>query len=329
MRDARLLVPELSDLAKVLKGFDAPCVEDEVYLQLLRYCRKDSINECFESWRVLAKGGLKRISSVDSWNREELLKFLRKLQKVPCWWPWTGTARALEGAQPLLFARPEDWPDWLPADSLHPQMQKELKQWESDTPLKDETSKIWKKLISERLLRERKDYFQYALLSFVDKWGEERWEKDGWLALGQVLSWSVNRKFESVAPWVEDTDGNQEEKPRAQAGQDAASSDRQGMEDCLRLLRWKILGRASDIRSVLRQRQGPRSRASLSKMAQPYPKRDQQGPVEGPVARRCWVGVSWEPKVRRVSGLPSHRLVAEYKKESVKKCYKWLWDWGN
>ena len=129
VQDADLLVPELSDLKNVLKGFDAQDIEGEDYIRLLRYCRNDSLKECFESWRVLVRGGLKRVSSVSPWkNHEELLKYLRE---VPCWWTGTGAAQALADARPLLFARPKGWPDWLPADSLHPRIRKVLKRWET------------------------------------------------------------------------------------------------------------------------------------------------------------------------------------------------------
>ncbi len=216
VQDAYLLVSGLNDLKNILKDFNAQDIKDEDYIRLLRYCRNDSLKECFASWRVLAGGGLKRVSLVSSWNREELIKYLRE---VPCWWTGTGAARALADARPLLFTRPEDWPDWLPADSLYPRMRKVLKLWETRAKKldKDEILEIWRELISGRLLKQREEYLHDVLLPFVAKWDDERWEADGWRALRQVLSWSINRKFESVAPWVENTDGNQEEKRRAQA----------------------------------------------------------------------------------------------------------------
>ena len=315
VQDARLLVSELSDLAKVLEDFDARDLEDEDYIRLLRYCRNDSLKGCFESWRVLAADGLKRVPSVYSRNRERLLKYLRE---VPCWWTETGAARALDSTHPLLFVRREDWPDWLPADSLHPRMQKELKQWESEAP------QIWEELISERLLRKPREFLHDALLPFVNKWNEERWQDDGWLALRQVLSWSVNRKFESVAPWVEDTDGNQEEKQRAQAAR------------TLRLLTDKGWKTASDCYAGKAWGGPPtfdRFFASVKDRGlvfpfQRWPNRIRKGTDKDQwKALLRWAGVSWEPKVRRVAGLPCHHLVENYTEESVAEYYKWLYDW--
>ena len=324
VRDARLLVPELSNLAEILKHFHARDVEDEDYIRLLRYCRKDSLMECFESWRVLATGGLKRVPSLysrNSKNRERLLGYLRK---VPCWWTETSAARALHSTRPLLFDCPKDWPDWLPADSLHPQMQNELKQWESDTPAEDDTPQIWKELVSERLLRERRDYFQYALLSFVDKWDEESWAKDGWLALRQALSWSVNREFESVTPWVEDADGNQQEKRRAKATKTLRLPTDKGWKsasDC-------YAGKAWDGPPTFDQFFASVKDRALLLPFHSWPTHIRKGTNKDQwKALLRWIGVSWEPKVRLVDGWPNDCLLENYENELDTRYYKWIYDW--
>ena len=313
-------MPELSDLKNVLKGFDAQDIEDEDYIRLLRYCRNDSLKECFASWRVLAGSGLKRVSLVSSWKREELIKYLRE---VPCWWTGTGAARALANARPLLFTRPEDWPDWLPADSLYPRMRKVLKRWKTRAKKldKDEILEIWRELISGRLLKQRKEYLHDVLLPFVAKWDDERWEPDGWQVLRQVLSWSVNRKFESVVPWVEDTDGNQEEKRRAQAARMLRIPTDKGWllaSDCYAGKDWDGLPTFDRFFVSVKAR-------GLVRPFQRWPNRIRKGTDKGQwKALLRWVGVSWEPKVRRVEGLPDHCLVKNYEKESF---YKWLYDW--
>ena len=310
VRYACLLVPELSDMKNVLRGFDAQDIEDKAYICLLRYCRNDSLEECLVSWRVFAEGGLKRVSSVSS-DHEELLK-------VPCWWTETGAARALDGTRPLLLARPEGWPDWLSADSLHPSMRKVLEQWKT----KDEIFEIWKELISGRLLKQREEYLHDVLLPFVAKWDDERWESDGWRALRQVLSWSsLNRRFESVAPWVEYIDGNQEEKRRAQVAKMLRIPTDKGWliaSDCYAGKDWDGPPTFDRFFVSVRDR-------GIVRPFQRWLNRVRKGTDKGQwKALLRWAGVSWEPKVRRVVGLPNHCLVKTYKKESF---YRWLYDW--
>ena len=320
VQDAYLLVSGLNDLKNILKDFNAQDIKDEDYIRLLRYCRNDSLKECFASWRVLAGGGLKRVSLVSSWNREELIKYLRE---VPCWWTGTGAARALADARPLLFTRPEDWPDWLPADSLYPRMRKVLKLWETRAKKldKDEILEIWRELISGRLLKQREEYLHDVLLPFVAKWDDERWEADGWRALRQVLSWSINRKFESVAPWVENTDGNQEEKRRAQAARMLRIPTDKGWllaSNCYAGKDWD--GPLTFDRFFVSVKA-----RGLVRPFQRWPNRIRKGTDKGQwKALLRWAGVSWEPKARRVVGLPDHCLVEIYEKESF---YEWLYDW--
>ena len=52
VQDAYLLVSGLNDLKNILKDFNAQDIKDEDYIRLLRYCRNDSLKECFASWRV-------------------------------------------------------------------------------------------------------------------------------------------------------------------------------------------------------------------------------------------------------------------------------------
>ena len=212
VQKACLLASELRDMAGVIESFGAQDIENEDYIRLLRYCRNESIKECFASWRVLIKGGLKRIPSEYSKN-EDRADLLERLRKVPCWWTGKETARALNGNRPLLLVRPEDWPDWLLADSLHPRMRKVLERY--DTRLNKENQseilQIWKELISKRLLKEQKEFLHYALLPFIAEWDLGHWKSDGWRMLRQVLSWwSPSRTFDRTTPWIEKTESETE-----------------------------------------------------------------------------------------------------------------------
>ena len=81
VQTAGLLEPELADLADILEGLNAQKIDLEEYIRLLRYCRNDSIDECFESWRVLGEIGLERVSRVTQWDREGRLRYLMEAAK--------------------------------------------------------------------------------------------------------------------------------------------------------------------------------------------------------------------------------------------------------
>ena len=150
VRAARLLVPELCDLKNVLENLGAQAVKEKDYIRLLRYCCNRSLEKCLESWRALVEDGLKEISPYSSSSdRGDMLEDLRN---VPCWWTKSNEARALDGNPPLLFERPENWPDWLPADSLHPTMKQTAEDWETKAK-EQESVKIWKESISKWLLK--------------------------------------------------------------------------------------------------------------------------------------------------------------------------------
>ncbi len=326
VQTACLLVTELADLANILEDFDAQKIDLEEYFRLLRYCRNDSIDECFESWRVLAEIGLERVSRESQGYPERRRRYLRKLQKVPCWWTEAGAARALDGAQPLLFTRHEDWPDWLPVDSLHPRMSKALKRWEARAKKQDKSEilEIWSGLISGRVLSQREEYLHGVLLPFVEKWDDERWEADGWMVLRQVLAWTGNRKFESMAPWIEDRDGNQEESRRARTARELCLPTDKGWLPaayCYAGKDWDGPPSFDEFFASVKHRGLVLSFQRWPNQVRKWTKKHQWK------ALLRWAGVSWEPKVQRVTSLPHHCLVLNYEKDSVHKYYEWLCDW--
>ncbi len=321
VREARLLTPDLRDTESVLKSFDAQNVENEGYIRLLGHCRNDSLKECLKSWLVLARHGLKRFPA--SWKEEERQESLKCLRKVPCWWTETGAARALDGTRPLLFARPEDWPDWLPADCLHPRMRTAVKRWEKRSEGREEGGgvfNIWKELISKSLLRKRSDFLQYALLPFLDRWDGERWEADGWRVLRQVLPWSSSRQFETVSPWIGGTDDQ-----RAQAARTLRLPTDKGWlpaADCYAGEAWDgppkfdLLFASVEDRGILLPFQ------RWLNPTQQGTHRDQWK------AMLRWAGVSWEPKVRRVNNPPwNHRLIQDYEKDLHLQSPRWQRNW--
>ena len=323
VRKACLLLPEHQDLADVLKRFGAKYIQKEDYIQLLRYCRNESPKECFASWQVLVKGGLKRIPSGYSQNPEDRENLLELLRAVPCWWTEKETARTLNGNLPMILVRPEDWPDWLPVDSLHPRMREVLKRWETGAKKenKSEILQIWKELISEWLLKERKEFLHHALLPFIADWDFGHWESDGWRVLRQVLSWwSQSRTFDRLTPWIGETEENRE---------------RRSLVENLRLLTDKGWLPAADCYAGEAWNGPPVFDRFFARIAarglvlpfQRWPNRIRKGTKKDQWrALLRWIGVSWEPKVRRIEGLPDHCLAENYRQESD-KYYEWLYDW--
>ena len=218
VRDARLLVPDLHDLKVVLQGLGAGTVEEKDYSRLLRYCRNDSPQACFASWRALVTGGLRRVRSGRDSGGD-----LESLRTVPCWWTENDKARALSDDPPMLFARPEDWPDWLPADTLHSRMRAAVKRWRTRAQERKKTGMswdfdTWDELISGQLSRNSTQFLHDVLFPFLKDWDNGRWEVDGWKLLGYVSRWSRDRKFDDVEPWVQGAESSrEEEKRRAQA----------------------------------------------------------------------------------------------------------------
>ncbi len=302
VRDARLLVPELRDLGDILEDFFcAQEVEDEKYIRLLRHCRNDSLEACLSSSLVLVLGGLKRLDR-EEWHREELLEVLRK---VACWWVETGSARALDGHIPLLRARPKDWPNWLPADALHPKMRKMLERLEKWDGKPDTQA-----LFSGRLLQQKGDFLRHVLLPFVQKWDVGHWEADGWRALRQVLSWERRSTFEDTSPWIEGANDQRDQVAKSLC----LPTDKGWLPagDCYAGEAW---GGPAVFDRFFRDVEGRGIVCSLDEW--PEIIRGETDKDEWKPLLR-WVGVSWEPKVRHPHPCfltPDHDLLDGYKED--------------
>ena len=122
IQKAALLTPALSDFSNVLKKLGASEIGHSQFVYLLRYCRNESLDDCMSSFHVLLEGGLNRVQEN---NEEEALNLLRQ---VPCWWTNDGRARQLNEMPPFLWKKPEDWPGWLAADTLHPEFRTEIEE---------------------------------------------------------------------------------------------------------------------------------------------------------------------------------------------------------
>ncbi len=297
VQNARLLVPALRDLKNILEGFGAKGIESKVYIRLLLHCRNDSLKECLVSWCVL----MKRMSKMDSLPEKEL-------RNIPCWWiekSGEESARALEGDLPLLRARPKNWPAWLPADALHPRMNKAWMRWEK------KLGSTSAKPVQTRLLWGNKQFLDKALLPYVAEWDDERWDADGWKALGQISFWWNSRsKFGDIPPYVPYVE-DEGDKERAEIAKKLRLPTDKGWlpaADCYAGEAWggppsfdEFFAKAEKRGLVL----------PFSEWRDCIPKEKKEDEWKSLLR---WAGVSWEPKVRSVKCPPcAHDLVSEYK----------------
>ena len=210
VKSARLIIPDLSDLFPVLGKLGASEISEIDYLQLLRYCRNETLEDCIKSFNVLVKGGLKRV--MPPYLQDNSEKRLEVLRQVPSWWITDGRARELDAMPSLVWEKPQDWPDWLAAASLHPDLRKEIKKWEEqqEQALEHHDSskdKNWESLTEQYLSREKKHYIDWILIPFVKDWEHQKWETLGFEALKWLMCWESTYEFNKLAPWIKGEKG--------------------------------------------------------------------------------------------------------------------------
>lgn len=210
VKDAKLVAPELSSLFSALKCLGAEYIGDDEHIRLLRYCRNGSQEECIDSFRVLAKTGLSWL--LHQWDEKETYG-LALLRKVPCWWIDKQTSRSLEAKPPLLWKKPDEWPDWLAVDSLHPEFQEEIEKW-----AKEENSKPydqpWKKLTEDCLSKEKQHYIDWVLIPAIKGWNQQQWEQKGYDVLKWLEIWEGPHGFNDTDPWIKNDEYHSDRRRR-------------------------------------------------------------------------------------------------------------------
>lgn len=212
---------------------------------------------------------------------------LERLALIPMW-PTTGGAfRPLSGSTPLVDAASDDWPVWLGSDVLHP----DFGDAASDGDLPPAARANWSKLLKGRLLRSRDDRLAHALAPQVAAWSDEQWAEHGWDVLALIRSWLGELDFQKIKPFapgltdpadlVRDKLAHAMRAPCRNAWVptiDAyASEDLKGPEGLAKFMRGKA------------------DRYVVGK-----PK--QAGEVGSWRGLLRYLGVSWEPKLRRITG---------------------------
>lgn len=123
---------------------------------------------------------------------------LDRLAQIKMWPTAAGGFRSLIDATPLVDAADDDWPIWLGSDVLHP----ELSDAAGEGDLSQSARANWIKLLKGRLLRSRDDRLAYALAPQVAAWGDDEWAKHGWDVLALVRSWLGELNFQKIEPFV-------------------------------------------------------------------------------------------------------------------------------
>ena len=310
VKDAKLVAPELSKLFPKLEKLDARYIEVEEHIRLLRYCRNGSQEECIASFRALAKTDLNWLHHQYD---EEKKRRLALLRKVPCWWTDKETSRSLEDKLPLLWKKqkPDEWPDWLAVDSLHPEFQEEIKRWE-EKEISEANKQPWIKLTENCLSRGEKHYIDWVLIPAIKRWEQQQWEQQQWEQRGyNVLKWlevwEKPHSFNDTLPWIKDDN-------------DYRHQDRGNLATSLRLPTNKgwlpaidcFAGKAWDGPEAFDEFFADREEHGMILPLEQWGEDLQKIDKDRWKGLLRWSGVSWEPKVCQTPFEVDHPLMRDY-----------------
>ena len=309
IQKAALVTPALSDFSNVLKKLGALEIKDSQFIHLLRYCHNESLDDCISSFHVLLEGGLNRVQED---NDQEALNLLRQ---VPCWWTVDEQARQLVTKSSLLWEKPEDWPQWLAVDTLHPEFRMEIEEWErqyKETHGLPQTSKIkkWENFIGRYLSRKEEHYVDWVLLSFIKSWDRQVWERQGFDVLTWLMRWESQHDFENTTPYIRGAEGNEEDRRRNALAATLRLPTDKGWLPAIDCFAGKAWEGPEAFDTFYQDRIGRGIVQSFEKW--PSDLRGIDKDKWKSLLR--WIGVSWEPKVchRRTFEITDHNLWTIY-----------------
>lgn len=148
VKEYALLIPELNEDSRRSEILDKLGAEHcflafQAAELLAESCRNDSLEDC---WRAFEAADSMMKSELSSCYNPEREMTAAELRQAPIWFTEKGYARALDdgSGKPLLLEKPDDWPAWLPVDSLASEFGKRLKKFlherEKDKSLTDDFS---------------------------------------------------------------------------------------------------------------------------------------------------------------------------------------------
>lgn len=181
----------------MLKWFGAIEIDTNRHAELLRYCRHDTMDDCLHALNV-AKF-IMQPNSID--------EVTASLRQAPFWWTDQEHARALDGGhgKALLHKKPDDWPAWLPVDSLSEEFRKRAL---SDTDDSEHAMAKWP-------LRGKSQFRDEAMLPFLEKKADDDfWQENRASVLRWIMAWRPENPEQSILVLEESGDVTRERLAR-------------------------------------------------------------------------------------------------------------------
>ncbi|UVC19376.1 hypothetical protein [Mesorhizobium onobrychidis] len=287
IREARLCAKAVIEAAPALREFGAETLRIADYAELLANVRCKTLDECLNAADVIRDACLEGGNLTDSATA--------LLAKGSFWFVNDGNVRPLEGKQPLVNFRSAAWPSWLVVDDLHSDFVKAV------FPSGKETEK-WAPLIEGRLLRSIDDKIVHCLVPTLSNWSPNDWAERGWEALETLCAWLPDLDWSKIEPFIPKKTQLSEparaaliETARVPFGSDwVASADAYASGE---------IGGSHEMAEYFRIQDG------RTVVGMP-PKANVVGKGRWKALLR-YLGVSWEPKIRAMSGRQDHGLLCQ------------------
>lgn len=201
LKHYRLVHPSVVHCGEILRRLGASQFDTYSFFNALRYCKNDTEQDCKDVVTVLVRQALPAYEETPQGQRAH------SFRQVPCWWTDKNSARSLDGI-PLLFDRPQEWPDFLAADALSAGMGSYLQQIDRDSSGQSDGKQrnvraanhvVWRECIFDQFLRTKRGYLEHALLPTISK-TDFVWDEHGWKVLEWYRKWCDAKSFSDVSP---------------------------------------------------------------------------------------------------------------------------------
>lgn len=181
----RELAPVFADLRST---FGAEPLRAADYAHLLAELSIDTLPKALRAIRIV------HAACLSSGQPAQLVDVLAT---ASIWPTANGRFRSLAALPPLIRRRPTEWPDWLAADTLHPEALELLESYDAAGKAR------WEPLLAGRLLRTQDEWLAQALAPAIARWSDERWDEAGYEALRLIDEWATIADFTDIPPLVE------------------------------------------------------------------------------------------------------------------------------
>lgn len=278
VRNAKLCAAEMEEAFGALRTFGAEGLSAVEYAQMLNYAHCRNRQECLSASRVAHQACLSGVYSPSP-------AVLNVLSEAPFWLTSTGQIRSLTGDRPLVRSRPEVWPKWLAADDLDAEFAVAVLGKDS------EVGKSWAPLMKGRLLQSTEDIITHCLVPVLATWSEKAWSKLGWEALTALYAWKPELEWAKIRPYVQGLSPDPDPARTALIGVARVPHESKWVASRECYASPKIGGN-SELAEFHRE-QSHRPIVGMPAKAKPFGRTGWRSLLR-------YLGVSWEPKIRRV-----------------------------